>query len=216
MQISNYESERKCVLEHTLKAYNNGLFAGTSGNLSMYIPDKKLMVITPSNVPYEGMTIDDIVICDLNGNCIEGKHNPSSEWGLHAAIYKDREEFLAVVHTHSPYATGFAATHEEIPFFLIEMMPFLGGNVRVGDFAINGTKEVADNTVKAMKNRFAALMANHGAVAAGKDLDSAMLSATYLEDVAKIYTLAASHGEIKVLSKEVDTAMREKYNIQAD
>lgn len=208
--------EKEEVLKHTLYAYNSGLFAGTSGNLSMYVPDKQLMVITPSNVSYEGMTTKDIVICDLNGQLIEGKHNPSSEWGLHAAIYMDRPEFGAVVHTHSPYATGFAATHQEIPFFLIEMMPFLGGNVRVGEFAINGTKEVADNTVIALKNRYAALMANHGAVAAGINLDSALLSATYLEDVAKIYTLAAGHGEVKVLSKDVDKAMRIKYNIKED
>ena len=199
-----WEKEKKEVLKATLECYEKGLFAGTSGNLSLYDSKRKLLIITPSGVPYEGMTADDMVVCDLDGKTIEGKHKPSSEWALHAAIYLARPEFKAVVHTHSPYATSFAAAGQKIPLVLIEMLPFLGGDIKVGKYAINGSKEVADYTVMALQDRKAALMANHGAVAAGASLQDAVTSAIYLEDAAKICSLARLHGNVQEISSPAD------------
>lgn len=208
-----FEDLKREVLQAALESYREGLFAGTSGNLSIYDRKNGVMIITPTNLPYEGMKKKDLVAINLQGEVIDGIHAPSSEWRLHSAVYAAREDCNAVVHTHSPYATSFAVTHEEIPLILIEMVPFLGGSVRVAKFAINGTPEVGTYAVEALEKRFACLLANHGAMAIGADLAKAKLSAVYLEDAAKIYAFARNHGEVKILSKDVELAMRKKYNL---
>lgn len=210
------ETLKEEVLQYAKQSYREQLFAGTSGNLSIFDPDSGLVVITPSSIAYETMTIEDIVVITLDGTVVEGTNRPSSEWRVHTAVYKNKPGFNAVVHTHSPYATSFAVTHERIPFVLVEMMLFLGGDIPVADFALAGTDGVGESAVAALKNRCACLLANHGALAIGRNLERAHISAVYLEDVAKIYAIAKTHGTVSVLSKEVEAAMREKYGLPAD
>lgn len=210
------ENMKEEVLQYSKLSFREGLFAGTSGNLSIYDPQTKLMVITPSGVDYETMTLEDIMVTTLEGEVMEGKTKPSSEWRMHAIVYKEKPEVHAVVHTHSPYATSFAVTGSRIPFVLVEMMKFLGGDVPVAEFALAGTDGVGQNAVAALKNRFACLLKNHGVLAVGNTLKDAHVTAVYVEDAAKIYTLAKIHGEPDVLPDEVAKTMRARFGYPDD
>ena len=124
-----FDEMKKTVLWHAKQAYKEKLFAGTSGNLSVYDREADVMAITPSSLHYGLMQEEDIVIMRLDGTIVEGSRKPSSEWQMHQVIYQNKPEVRAVVHTHSPYATSFAVNHKEIPVILVEMMLFLGGSV---------------------------------------------------------------------------------------
>lgn len=188
------------LLKITRRAYfQDHMFAATSGNLSVYDRQTGRMYITPGSFPYEDMTEDDMMVIDLDGNVLEGKHKPSSEWKLHAAIYRNFEDVCAVVHTHSPYATSFAINHMNIPVVLYEIAWFLGGDIPVAEGALPGSPEVGENCVKVLKERNGCLMGNHGAVAMGETLAQAYTRAVYIEDAAKAYSLALTHGPVRVV-----------------
>ena len=187
------------VLRTAKKAYDEKLMAGTSGNMSVYDPENKWIIITPSSYDYSIMEEKDIVVIDLDGNMVEGIHKPSSEWKMHAEIYKHLEEVKAVVHTHSPFATSFAVNHQEIPVILIEMVPFLKGSVEVSPFAPQGSAEVGSNAVPILERKNACLMANHGVAAVGSTIDQAYINSVYVEDSAKIYHMALSVGTPKII-----------------
>lgn len=215
--MSNLEKMKQDVLEYARRSYKQELFAGTSGNLSIYSKDDNLMVITPSSIPYETMSIEDIMVIDLDGNIIEGKNRPSSEWRMHATVYKNKPEVGAVIHTHSPYATSFAVSKETIPVVLIEMVPFLGGDIHVAGFGMPGTDAVGINAVAALEERNACLLESHGVLAVGPNLPRAHTCAIYTEDVAKIYHFAKCHGNANVISQDIVQAMldRKKKRLEA-
>lgn len=196
---SHWSEIRKTLLQMSQKSYEEALFAGTSGNLSVYDRERETMVITPSSVPYESMTEGDLVLMKLDGEIVEGTNRPSSEWRMHAYIYQNMPEVSAVVHTHSPYATSFAVNREEIPIILIEMVPFLGGSVPVAEFALPGTEDVGAEAVKVLQGKNACLMSNHGVLATGASLEQAHIRAIYVEDAAKIYSLAKSNGTVQTV-----------------
>lgn len=200
------------LLKMTHQSYEEALFAGTSGNLSYYDKETGIMIITPSSVAYETMEEEDLVLMKLDGEIIEGKHKPSSEWRMHAEIYKEREDISSVVHTHSPYATSFAVNQESIPVILIEMVPFLGGDIPVSKFALPGTEDVGKEALSVLKDRNACLMSNHGVLAIGSTLAQAHIRAIYVEDAAKIYSLAKSNGEVKEVPPEFVKIMKERRN----
>ena len=215
MTISDmtWEETKKILLNMTRRSYEEALFAGTSGNLSVYDREKETMIITPSSIPYETMKEEDLVLMKLSGEIIEGRHRPSSEWRVHAAVYKEREEVGAVVHTHSPYATSFAVNREPIPIILIEMIPFLGGDMLVADFAMPGTEDVGREALKVLKGRNACLMSNHGVLAVGENLEQAHIRAIYAEDAAKIYSLAKSNGQVKEVPGEFVEIMKSRKKV---
>lgn len=190
----NVSDTKKQILEYAQKCVQKGLIAGTSGNLSLLSGDGK-MAITPSGIDYLTMTVDDVMVIDFDGNILEGPHKPSSEWPMHALIYKNDSEVRSVVHTHSPYATAFAVINEPIPVVLVEMVFFLGGDVRVAPLALQGTDEVGLGCVEALKGRGACLLQNHGAVSVGKDLPQAFIRTEYTEDAAKICHMAMAVGK---------------------
>jgi len=190
MVLQDYKQQ---VLEYAQKGYTQGLMAGTSGNLSALAEDR-VIVITPSSMDYMQMTVDDIMVIDLYGKILEGPHKPSSEWPMHAEIYKNMPEVRAVVHTHSTYATAFSVINECIPLVLIDMIYFLRGDVRVAPVASQGTTEVGIGVVESLRGRGACLMQNHGAVSIGKDLPQAYIRTEYTEDAAKICQMARAIG----------------------
>ena len=192
----NREKYREILLAYTKKAYENKLFAGTSGNLSIYDDENDCIYITPSSIPYENMECEDMVVITMDGTVLEGKHQPSSEWKLHANIYKERKEIKAVVHTHSPYATAFAVANMPIPMILVEMLPSIGDAVQVAGFALPGDEKVGIEAVKALEGRKGCLLKNHGAVAIGEEIESAYITAVYIEDAARIYYLASTVGKV--------------------
>lgn len=187
------------LIEVTKRAYADKMFAATSGNLSLYDRENGRMYITPSSYPYELMTAEDVMVIGLDGHILEGPHKPSSEWRMHAAIYRSDDTVNAIVHTHSPYATAFAINHMPIPVVLYEIVYFLGGDIPLAEGAIPGTDAVGENAVKVLKDRYGCLMANHGALAVGDTLERAYTRAVYIEDAAKAYSLALSHGPVTVI-----------------
>lgn len=202
------------VLENTRSAYAEGLFAGTSGNLSVCDAAKELLAITPSSFPYEKMTLDDImVIRMIDGSVVEGRHQPSSEWRMHRAILRGRADIFGVVHTHSPYATSFAVTAMPIPLILIEMLVYIGGDIPVAEFALPGGDALGETVAAALRTRNACLMANHGAVAVGATLEQAHLRAVYVEDAAKIYSLALGAGKTRTIPEEAVKAMKARLGL---
>lgn len=196
------------LLQTAQRAYREKMFAATSGNLSVFDRESGKIYITPGSFPYEKMTPEDIMAIDLDGNILEGKHSPSSEWRMHAAIYRADKRVNAIVHTHSPYATAFAINHMRIPAVLYEMVFFLGGDIPVAEGAIPGTPEVGENCVPVLKERNGCLMANHGALAVGDTLDRAYTRAVYIEDAAKAYSIALTHGKTYEIGAEAENEIR--------
>lgn len=197
--MKDLTQQKQAVLRIAKKAYAEKLMAGTSGNMSVFCPEEGLMVITPSSYDYSIMEEQDIVVTDLDGHVVEGRHKPSSEWKMHAEIYKHLPRVGAVVHTHSPYATSFAVTHQEIPVILIEMIPFLKGKLEISAYAEQGSAQVGLNAVPILEQKNACLMANHGVVAVGGTLDEAYTNSVYTEDTAKIYHMALASGQRPVV-----------------
>ncbi|MDD2978359.1 MAG: class II aldolase/adducin family protein [Hespellia sp.] len=183
------------VLNTAKRAYKEQLIAGTSGNVSALYKEKNWMVITPSGYDYSIMEEKDIVITDLEGNIIEGIHKPSSEWRMHAEVYKNVSYVGAIVHTHSPYASSFAVLRKEIPVILVEMLILFKGSLKVSPYAKQGSKEVGTNAVPFLKEQTACLMANHGVLAVGENVAQAYTNSVYVEDIAKIYHMALEVGE---------------------
>ena len=153
---------RQEIVDRSLQAFHEGLFSGTSGNMSCYLREEDLMLITPTSVRYDVMRAEDIVALRLDGTVVEGHLKPSSEWRMHTAVYENCPDVNAVFHTHSPYATAFAVNHQTIPAVLIEALVFLGGDIRCADYATPGTKEVGLNAVPALEGRRGCTLANHG------------------------------------------------------
>ena len=205
---------REKVSEIAKKLYNDGLVAGTSGNVSFLDRENHKIYITPSNMDYKEMQETDIVVLDEDGNILEGDHKPSSEWRLHAEVYKHQKRVNSVVHTHSPYATGFAINHKEIPLILVEMLPFLGGDIPVAKFGLPGTDDVGINAAKVLEYRNAALLENHGVVAVGETVDQAYIRAVYTEDAAKAYHLASVVGEPICVPEDAADILRKRYNLK--
>jgi len=166
------------------------------------------MVITPTSVAYENIQPEDMVVLRLDGETLEGKYRPSSEWRMHAAVYEAKTETSAVIHTHSPYATAFAVNNRDIPPILIEMAAFLGGGVPLAKYAMPGTRAVGDEAVKVLEDRGGCLLANHGVLAVGGSLEQAHLRAVYIEDAARICSIAMSNGPIVTMSEDQIAAMR--------
>ena len=202
--MNAYET-KAALVKQAQQAYMDKMFAATSGNFSIYDREAGRMYITPGSFPYMEMTPEDVMVIDLNGNVLEGSHKPSSEWRLHAAVYRAKEDVNAVVHTHSPYATAFSINNLPIPVVLYEIVYFLGGDIPCAEGAIPGTDAVGENCVKVLDERYGCLMGNHGTLAIGNTLARAYTRAVYIEDAAKAYSLALSHGPVRVIeSKDVN------------
>lgn len=212
--IEKYYEIQEKVQKTALKSYEQNLVAGTSGNVSYYDRENAIMAITATNLDYKIMTPEDVVLMHLDGEIIYGDLRPSSEWQMHAEIYRGLSHVNSVIHTHSPRATSFAVVHEDIPLILVEMLPFIGGDIPRAKFALPGSVELGKEAVIAMQNRNACLLENHGVVAVGTTLDQAYIRAVYVEDAAKIYHFARQVGEPKVLSNENIDLLKKKYNLK--
>lgn len=192
---------KKIVLDAAKKLYNEKLVAGTSGNISLRNIEKgeDSFYITASGLSYDTMTEDDVVEINSEGIPVNLNQKPSSEWKMHMEVYKKYPNVNAIVHTHSTIATGFAVNHQDIPLILIEMRPFLGGDVKVAPFRPAGSKELAEVILPFLEDRTACLLANHGVITVGKDMESAFIAAEYVEDAAKIYYYAKTSGTPVIL-----------------
>ncbi|WP_299028915.1 class II aldolase/adducin family protein [uncultured Thermanaerothrix sp.] len=204
---------REQIVEIGNRMVVNGLAHGGQGNISAIDVDSRLIAITPSAVPYHLRTPEDIVVIDLNRKIIEGKWQPTSEIALHMQFYHTRPDVRAVIHTHAPYASVFGIIYEPIPMVLIESATLLSGPVPVAPYARPGTEEVAEVTQKAMgKTGVACVMANHGLVTVGPNLEQAYSTTLAAETSARLVILARAMGaQVKTLDEAECIALREAY-----
>ena len=210
---------RQEIIEGGLRLVKEGLVARTWGNISIRVDDSH-MLITPSGRTYEDLTPDDIVLVNYHTSKHEGNIKPSSEKELHCEIYRTRKNIHAVIHTHQMNASTVAAAHREVPPILDDMAQIIGPTVRVADYALPSTKKITKKTVKALKGRNAALMANHGAVCIGRDLEEAFVVCQVLEKACKAFIEAEFLGGAKGINKFEAHLMHQiyirKYSGEAD
>ena len=203
-------NKKQSIISCGKQMFDRGLVAGTWGNISIRNAIGDRIFITPSGMPYGELTPEDIVVVDAVGNVLEGKR-PSSELPLHLAIYAKRTDVLAIIHTHSLYATACAVAGEGIPPCLEELVQVVGGSVDVARYALPGTNELAQNVVDALGDKTATLLSNHGAVACGPSLKEALLIAELVEKAAHIHVIAHQLGGARRLSDEDVQLMRRFY-----
>src|SRR3954451_17952034 len=185
----------------------NGLVAWTAGNVSARVPGRDLMVIKPSGVSYDDLTPASMVVCDLHGAVVDGEHAPSSDTAAHAYVYRHMPEVGGVVHTHSTYATAWAARGEPIPCVLTMVADEFGGDVPVGPFALIGNDEIGKGIVETLSGHRspAVLMRNHGPFTIGKDPKAAVKAAVMCEDVARSVHVSRQLGEpVPIAQDDVD------------
>lgn len=188
------------MIESARRLNSSGMNQGRSGNVSARVSGGFL--VTPTGVPYDELNLPDLVFMRQDGQR-EGTYTPSSEWRLHRDIYERHPEAGAVVHTHSPFATTLACLRRGIPAFHYEVAFAGGSDIRCADYATFGTQELSDHALAALEGRRACLLANHGAVAMGTDLEDAFAMAEKVEALARLYWQALQAGE-PILLDEVE------------
>jgi L-ribulose-5-phosphate 4-epimerase len=184
-----------------------GLVAWTAGNVSARVPGADLMVIKPSGVSYDELTAAAMIVCDLDGQVVEGDLAPSSDTAAHAYVYRAIAEVGGVVHTHSPYACAWAARNEPIPCVLTAMADEFGGEIPVGPFALIGNDDIGKGIVETLSGHRspAVLMRNHGVFTIGPDAKAAVKAAVMCEDVARSVHLARQLGEpVSIQPADID------------
>ncbi len=205
-----YEKERKELIAYGKKLVEAGLTKGTGGNLSIFIPDTKEMLITPSGIDYFEITPSDIVVMDIEGRIISGERVPSSEWAMHLIFYQQRKDLQAIIHAHTTYCTTIACLREDLPA-VHYMIAVAGKNVRCAEYATFGTKELAQNAYDAMQDRKAVLLANHGILTGGVSLADAFNVLEEVEYTAQLYYLTRSMGNPIILDDGEMELMKEKF-----
>lgn len=204
------EKARKEIVEYGKKLVTSNLTKGTGGNLSVFDRENGYMAITPTGIDFFEIQPEDIVIMDLEGNVVEGNRLPSSEWEMHLLQYKERRDLDAVIHAHTTYATVLACLRWELPATHY-MIAVAGKNVRCAEYATYGSHELALNATKAMRERRAVILANHGILAGANDLLNAFNIIEEVEYCSQIYYMAKSIGEPIVLPDEEMNLMAEKF-----
>ena len=208
MNIKMMEYEKEQVVRYGKKLIDRRLTTGSGGNISVYNREKNLVAISPSGLDYYETTPEDIAILDMDGNIVEGKHRPSSEAGMHLAFYKNRADVSGIVHTHSKFATAIACMGWELPavHYLIGMA---GHRVKCTGYATYGSDELAKEALETIGDSIAVLLANHGLIALGEDVDRAFSTAEHLEFVSEVYYLTKTLGTPNILSDEdMDEVMK--------
>lgn len=205
------EKERKLIVKYGKKLIDSNLTTGTGGNLSILNKEKRLVAISPSGVDYYQTKKEDIVVIDLDKNIVEGKNKPSSELDMHLAVYNNRKDISAVVHTHSIYATSIASLNIDLPP-VHYMIAVAGDKVPCAKYASFGTKELAQNAVKSLEDKYkAVLLANHGLLSCGINMQDAFKVAQEVEYVAEVYFRAKAIGEPVIISDAEMKIMKKKF-----
>ncbi len=198
------------IIQGGLRLVKEGLVARTWGNISIRVDDGN-MLITPSGRRYEELTAGDIVLVNYHTSAWEGKVKPSSEKELHCEIYRTRKEIGAVIHTHQMNASTVAAARREVPPILDDMAQIIGPTVRVARYALPSTRKITKETVRALRGRKAALMANHGAVCVGNDLEEAFVVCQILEKACRAFIEAEFLGGARSINKFEAHLMHQLY-----
>jgi L-fuculose-phosphate aldolase len=206
-----FEEARHDVWLHARKMWEANLVVASAGNVSCRAGANHI-AITPSSIPYESLTEDEIVIVDLaSGNSVDSHHKPSYELPMHLAIYRSLPDVHGVVHTHAPHVTALSVLRKPLPPVIDEMMIYFGGTVEVADYAFTGTDAVGFNVVRALGDRTAAMLANHGNVCVGRTLRKALHVAITMESCAQVYVEALKLGAPVMIPAEAIEAGRKMF-----
>ena len=200
-----------CALHEQLTRYQ--LVVWTAGNVSARVPGQDLLVIKPSGVSYDDLTPDNMVVCDLHGRVVEGEHAPSSDTEAQAYVYRALPHVGGVVHTHSTYATAWAARGEPVPCVLTMGADEFGGEIPVGPFAIIGDDSIGRRIVETLRDSRspAVLMRNHGVFTVGPTAKAAVKAAVMCEDVARTVHIARQLGEPIAIEQGHVDALFDRY-----
>ena len=205
------EELRQGICDLHMELPRNQLVTWTGGNVSGRDPDTGYVVIKPSGVRYEAMKPEHMVVVDLQGQIIEGDLKYSSDTASHLYIYRHRPDVGGVVHTHSPYATAFAAVGQPIPVCLTAMADEFGGTIPCAGFALIGGEEIGRQVVEYIGDSPAVLLKNHGVFTVGPTPLAAVKAAVMVEDVARTVWLAKQLGEPDVIPEEAVRSLRRRY-----
>jgi len=189
------EALRDQIWKLHLELPRNGLVMWTGGNVSARDPETGYVVIKPSGVKYEALRPEQMVVVDLDGQIVEGSLKFSSATASHLSIYRHRPEVNGIVHTHSPYATAFAALGKPIPVYLTAMADEFGGPIPCGRFALIGGEEIGQVVVESLGDSPAVLLKNHGVFTVGQSAEAAVKAAVMVEDAARTVWLALQIGQ---------------------
>lgn len=197
------ERLREAVYEANVALPENRLVTATSGNASARDPETNLIVIKPSGYPFHKLQPEHMVVVDLDGNVVEGDLAPSVDTASHLYVYRERPDIGGIIHTHSPYATSFAARGETLPVCLTTLAMEFGGKVPVSDFAVIGGEDVGREIVDKIGNSPAILMRNHGVFTVGKNVGAALKAAIMLEEASQTVHYALLRGPVEELPDDV-------------
>ncbi|MGG5253645.1 L-fuculose-phosphate aldolase [Neobacillus sp. SM06] len=205
------QKERELIVAYGKRLVTSGLTVGTGGNLSIFNKEQGYMAISPTGIDYFEMQPKDVVIMDLKGNVIDGALKPSSEYEMHAVVYRDRNDVTAMIHTHSLYATTISCLRWDLP--AVDYLVAHGGgkDIKCADYATYGTAELANNALKGMEDRNAVLLANHGINVVGATIEETFATTEQLEFCARLYWQAKSIGEPVILSDQEMEMMVERF-----
>jgi L-ribulose-5-phosphate 4-epimerase len=201
--------EQICQLH--LELPKNGLVKWTGGNVSARDAETGYVVIKPSGVRYEDLKAEHLVIVDLEGKRVEGALKPSSDTASHLYIYRHRRDIHGIVHTHSPYATAFAALGKPIPVYLTAMADEFGGPIPCGGFALIGGEEIGQVVVESIGDSPAVLLKNHGVFTVGPTAEAAVKAAVMVEDVARTVWIALQVGQPDEISPADVARLHHRY-----
>ena len=205
------ENLKKEVYKAHINLMENKLVMWTSGNVSARDPKTNLIVIKPSGVAYDKLSPDNLVVVDLNGKIIEGSLKPSVDMATHLYVYKHIPEVMSVIHTHSTYASAFAAIGKEIPVCLTAMADFFGCNIPIGNLVLIGEEEIGKEIVDKIGNSKAIIMKNHGPFTIGTSVSEALKAAIYLEESAKTLIMAKILGEPQPIPESIVDKLHKNY-----
>jgi L-ribulose-5-phosphate 4-epimerase len=205
------ESIRQDLVKLNQELPKNHLVTWTSGNVSIRNPETGYVAIKPSGVMFEDLTAEDMVVLDLDGKIIEGNRKPSSDTASHLYIYRARSDVFGVVHTHSNYATAFAAIGKPIPVYLTAQADEFGGPIPCGGFALIGGEEIGKEVVKSIGDSPAIIMKNHGVFTIGPSGKAAVKAAIMVEDVARTIWLARQLGEPDEIPADMVAKLHYRY-----
>jgi len=201
--------EELAHLHQELPKHN--LVVWTGGNVSIRDPQSGLVVIKPSGVRYEDLKADQMVVLDLNGKILEGALKPSSDTASHLYIYRQRQDVNGIVHTHSRYATAFAAVGKPIPVYLTAQGDEFGGEIPCAGFALIGGEEIGKQVVEHIGASTAVLLKNHGVFTIGKSGEAAVKSAVMVEDIAATVWMALQIGVPDIIPPETVASLHDRY-----
>ena len=191
-----FANARRDTWKHARKMWESGLVVGSAGNVSRRVDGEPgLIAITPTSVPYDRLAEGEIVIVNVaDGALVESERKPSYELPLHLEVYRARPEVGAIVHTHAPFVTTLSVLHKSLPPLIDEMMMYFGGTIEVTEYAFTGTTQIGRNVIAALGDRTGVILANHGNVCVGRNLDQALHVAITMESTARVYVQAMQTG----------------------